>query len=156
MKSSFFETLATIRGLEYHANLRNDSKSRRAAQRATEVFLKRRLCKTQREGNIMNPEFIKLHYPCYWHYDILFGLEVMLLSGKIQDNRCADALDLLLSKQLPDGGFPSDGMRFYRLKSSLVKWGESGHSRMNEFVTVNALNVLKEAGHLKLSEIEKK
>ena len=103
----------------------------------------------------MNPEFTKLHYPCYWHYDILFGLKVMLLSGNLEDDRCGDALDLLESKQLPDGSFPSDGKRFYLWGKSatghysLVEWGESGHARMNEFVTVDALHTLKEAGRMK-------
>ena len=28
----------------------------------------------RRDGNIMNADFVRLHYPCYWHYDVLRGL----------------------------------------------------------------------------------
>jgi hypothetical protein len=31
---------------------------------------------------------VKLHYPCYWRYDILFGLKVMAEAGFIRDGRC--------------------------------------------------------------------
>jgi hypothetical protein len=104
-------------------------------------------------GNIIAHDFTKLHYPCYWHYDILFGLKVMAEAGFIGDSRCRDALDLLESKMLPDGGFPAEG-KYYRTSGkrttgfSLVDWGGTSKKRMNEFVTVDALCVLKQAGRL--------
>ena len=55
-------------------------------------------------GNVIHP-FVELHYPCYLHYDILFGLLVMAESGHIEDGRCCAALELLESKGLSDGGF---------------------------------------------------
>jgi len=152
-KSSFHETLIPLRGLARYAKLSGDPKAERAVARAGEVFLKRYLYKRSSDGKIMDKNFITLHYPSYWHYDILFGLKVMVEAGLIEDPRCAEALDLLESKQLPDGGFPAED-RYYRVDDkklsghSHVDWGGTSKLRMNPFVTLDALMVLKQAGRL--------
>ncbi len=53
----------------------------------------------------MKRGFDQLHYPCYWHYDILFGLKVISEGGGLDDPRCVQALDLLESKRTADHGF---------------------------------------------------
>jgi hypothetical protein len=154
VNSSFWESLIPLRALALHARLTENRQSREATKRAAEVFLKRRLYKRQKDGKIMQEEFVELHYPCYWRYDILFGLKVMAEAGFIGDQRCYDALELLESKRLPDGGFPAEG-KFYRVTDkkttgrSLVNWGGTSKKRMNEFVTADALYVLKKSGRLR-------
>jgi hypothetical protein len=149
--SSFWESLIPLRALSLHARITGNKKSKEAAKRASEVFLKRHLFKRQKDGKVMQGEFLKLHYPCYWRYDILFGLKVMAEAGFIKDKRCKDALDILESKRLPDGGFPAEA-KFYTVSKkvssgrSLVDWGGISKRRMNEFVTADALFVLKKAG----------
>jgi hypothetical protein len=150
--SSFMESLIPLRALALHARLTGDSESALAAERAAEVFLSRRMYRRRRDGQSIAPDFLRLHYPCYWHYDILFGLKVMAEAGFIRDERCKDALDLLEAKRLPEGGFPAQG-KYYTTRSaksgrSLVDWGGVSQRRMNPFVTVDALYVLKEAGRL--------
>jgi len=153
VNSSFMETLIPLRGLALHARLTRNRDSEQAAERAAEVFLKRQLYKRQRDGSPIHEDFLKLHYPCYWHYDILFALKVMAEAGRVRDSRCQDALTILESKRLSDGSFPSEG-RYYRTGSkvktgrSLVDWGGAGSTRMNEFVTLDALIVLTAAGRL--------
>jgi hypothetical protein len=148
--SSFMESLLPLRGLALHARLTGNRHSRKAAERAADVFLKRELFKRQSNGGVIDEDFITLHYPCYWHYDILFGLKVMSEAGWIDDQRCQAALDVLESKQLTDGGFPAE-KKYYQNKPnaktgrSLVDWGGSSLTQMNEFVTVEALSVLKAA-----------
>jgi hypothetical protein len=102
----------------------------------------------------MRPDFTTLHYPCYWHYDVLFGLTVLAEAGLIGDERCAEALDLLEEKRLPGGGWPAEA-KYYRVSTdaadrrsgrSTVDWGGASARRMNEFVTVDALWVLRAAG----------
>jgi hypothetical protein len=154
VNSSFWESLIPLRALALHARLTRNKQSRQAVKRASEIFLKRRLYKRQKDGRIMIDDFVNLHYPCYWRYDILFGLKVMAEAGFIGDKRCQDALDLLESKRLPDGGFPAEG-RYYRVMEkltsgrSLVDWGGVSKKRMNEFVTADALYVLKKSGRLR-------
>ena len=151
--SSFWESLIPLRALSLHARITGNKKSKEAAKRASEVFLKRHLFKRQKDSQVMNDDFLKLHYPCYWRYDILFGLKVMAEAGFIKDKRCKDALDILESKRLPDGGFPAEA-RFYRVSNkpssgcSRVDWGGTSKKRMNEFITADALFVLKKAGRL--------
>ena len=81
-----------------------DAQSQEATQRAAEIFLKRRLYKRQKGGGVIADDFVTLHYPCYWRYDILFGLKVMAEAGLINDARCHAALDVLEAQQLADGG----------------------------------------------------
>ena len=151
--SSFMESLIPMRGLMLYARLSSDTKAAQAAARAAEVFLSRSMFKRINDGEVIRPDFTRLHYPPYWHYDILAGLQVMAETGFIGDSRCAEALDLLESKRLPDGGFPAEG-RYYKTGErapsgrSLVDYGRTGKSKMNEFVTVHALYVLKAAGRL--------
>jgi len=88
---------------------------------------------------------------CYWHYDILFGLKVLGEAGLIDDPRCTEALDLLESKRLEDGGFPAEGKYYKIVKEaqpggSMVEWGGVSRKRMNPFVTVDGLYVLRAAG----------
>lgn len=148
--SSFMESLIPLRGLALHARLTGNPHSREAAQRATEIFLKRHLYQRQQDGSVMREEFIRLHYPCYWHYDILFALKVLAEAGFMGDSRCRQALELLANKQLADGGFPAE-KSYYQATDrpvsnrSLVNWGGVSQRKLNEFVTADALIVLSEA-----------
>jgi hypothetical protein len=142
--------------LARYAQVTADARARQAAERAAQVFLCRRLYKRRSDGQIMRPAFVKLHYPSYWHYDFLHGLKVMAEAGFIQDPRCQDALDLLQSKQLPEGGWHAEGKHYTVFKKpgaalqggSRTGWGETARSKMNEYVTVDALFVLRQAGRL--------
>jgi len=151
--SSFMETLIPLRALALYARVSGDPKVKAAARRAAEVFLKRHLFKRQRDGSVMDKHFILLHYPAYWHYDILFGLKVIAETGFISDPRCKDALDLLESKRLPDGGFPAEESFSRPTRPQLsgyspVHWGGTSTIKMNPFVTADALYVLRMAGRL--------
>ena len=106
--SSFMETLIPLRALALYANISGDARVRTATEHAAEVFLTHQLFKRRSNGEVINHRFVLLHYPLYWHYDILFGLKVMAEAGFIGDPRCTAALDLLESKRLPEGGFPAE------------------------------------------------
>ncbi len=152
--SSFWESLIPLRALARFAQATGNKAAKHAARRAREVFLGRRLYRRMKDGQVMHEEFIQLHYPCYWRYDILFALKVMAEAGFIRDARCADALDLLQSKQLPDGGWPAEE-RYYRTKRTtgsgcdLVGWGGVNKRKRNDWVTADALYVLRAAGGLR-------
>jgi hypothetical protein len=124
--SSFNETLIPLRGLACYVITSGDTQVKKSTDRTAEMFLKRSLFKRITDGSIINKNFLKLHYPNYRHYDILFSLKVLAEAGYIDDPRCSAALDLLISKQLPDDGFPVEG-RYYRVDDKKV----SGHSRVD-------------------------
>lgn len=157
--SSFHETLIPMRALVLYAWVAGCDEAEAASRRAAEVFLERRLFRRRRDGEVMDERFLRLMYPSYWRYNILMGLRVMAEAGLVEDPRCAEALDVLESKRLPDGGFPAEE-RFYHTRAvprptggsrSLVDWGGANRRRMNEWVTADALAVLKAAGRLATS-----
>jgi len=150
------ETLLPMLGLAAHAQDHPSAGLSRAVDRASEVFLRRKLFRRATSGAIIHADFVTLHYPLYWHYDILGGLTAMARLGKIRDPQCGEALDLLEAKRLPDGGWPAE-RRFYKVRprtfeanSDYVDWGGTGAHRMNEWVTADALAVLRSAGRLDL------
>jgi hypothetical protein len=151
--SSFMETLPPMRALAAWSVLTGDEAARRASERAVDVFLSRQLYKQARDGRVIHAEFTKLHYPLYWHYDILHGLKAMAELGVIGDPGCSDAIDLLESKRLADGGWPAEAS-YYRHAAELklgnddVDWGGTSSRRFNPWVTVDALSVLRAAGRL--------
>src|SRR5881396_3675042 len=87
--SSFNETWLPLRGLAAYARGRRRPALKAAIERAAEVFLARKLFKRIRDGRVMTPDFVALHYPHYHHYDILGGLRNMAEIGLIRDHRCA-------------------------------------------------------------------
>ena len=155
INSSFHESLIPMRGLALNARMTGNEDSRETAGRASEIFLKRHMYRRERGGQIIHSEFKKLHYPPYWHYDILFGLKVLAEAGFIGDPRCEDALDLLESKRLPDGGWPAE-KKYYRVTEkrgsgrTVINWGGTSKLRMNEWVTADVLYVLRAANRLSL------
>ena len=152
--SSFWESLIPLRALSLYAEERKSKKARNAAIRAAELFLRKRMFRRERDGQVMHRQFLKLHYPCYWRYDILFGLKVMAESGFIRDKRCQEALNILEEKRLPDGGWSAEERLYQnrdRKKSNydLVDWDGVHKRKCNEWVTVDALYVLREAGRIR-------
>jgi hypothetical protein len=148
--SSFHETLLPMRGLSAYARMHGDARAATAARKAADVFLQRRLAFRRSTGKLIKREFTRLRYPSYWHYDVLGGLKGMVDVGLIRDGRCADALDLLAAKRLPEGGWPAETC-FYRAAGGTalrdwVDWGDLDAKRMNEWVTADALAVLRAAG----------
>ena len=153
VNSSFMESLIPLRGLALYGKLTGNRNVKKAARNASEIFLKRKIFEIKPTKRWRKENFIELHYPCYWHYDILFGLKVMAEAGFIDNERCYDALELLESKRLPDGGFAAE-KKYYQvteeIKSgrSLVDWGGTSKKHMNEFITADALYILKKSGRL--------
>ena len=154
--SSYHESLIPLRALNLYAGKSGDKKAEKAVERAAELFLKRRLFKRLRDGKTIKSQFTRLHYPYYWYYNTLYALKVMAEIGRIDDKRCAVALDLLESKRLRSGAFPAE-TRYYCVRAtdkrcggrSSIRWGPTDKKKMNEFVTVDALTVLKASGRLK-------
>src|SRR5205823_10870642 len=147
-------TLLPMLGLLVYSKKYGRPSAARAARAAGEVFLRRRLYKRVSDGKVIAPDFVSLHYPRYWHYDFLGGLKAMMQVGRIADPRCADALDLLEARRLPDGGWPAE-KRYYKVSpkamvtsADYVNWGGTSRKRMNQWVTVDALAVLRGAGRL--------
>lgn len=150
--SSFYESLSTLWGLNEYSRATDDSDVKEAVQRAAQFFLKHRLFRSCSTGGIINLEWLKLHYPLYWHYDILQALRILSLTGNLRDSRTAEALDIVQSKRSEDGTWRPEGY-YWRPRlgarpstgtqpspnTEVVDWGREGP---NEMITLNALRVL--------------
>ncbi len=149
--SAFAETLLPMLGLFVFGRARHRPLAVSAARRASGVFLRRRLFRRVSDGRTMNANFLPLHYPTYWHYDVLAGLKALARMDLIRDERCGPALDLLESREGARGGWPAE-RRFYDLPgepprrgTDRVRWGPTG-AAPNPWVTADALFVLRAAG----------
>jgi hypothetical protein len=154
-RSSFHESWATAIGLAtYHDAVgKADSlgaDARAAARRTAELLLEHRLFYGLKTGKPIHSSWIALHWPAYWHYDFLAGLRVLrdVDAKLLSDARAADALDLLESKQRPDGRFQPGGTWWQppTTATSPVEAVDWGKGRPSEVLTLHALAILKAAG----------
>ena len=149
--SSFYESLAPLWGLAEYARATGDADAAQATARAAELFLRHRLFRSDTTGEVINEEWLRLHYPVYWHYDLLQGLLILDRAGYLADERTTEALELVEAKRDEEGRWRADGRSYWRRPGSngpnveVVDWGRSGP---NEFITLNALRVLRAAGRL--------
>ncbi|MEQ7010610.1 hypothetical protein ABN028_30965 [Actinopolymorpha sp. B17G11] len=162
-RSSFHETLSTAWALHEYAAATGDQAASAAAERAVELFLEHRLLYSlgtgvrrrgrahrRPAGEVINPRWLELRYPSYWHYDILRVLIILSRMGKLGDPRAGDALDELERRRLPDGRWAADGRWWNPAGSAttpeVIDWGQPGQP--NLMITLNALQVLHAAGRV--------
>ena len=145
--SSFHESLLPVRALFHYADDTGRADAKRAATKAARMFLDRSLFCRKSDGKVIDQRYLALHYPYHWRYNILHGLKAMTEAGLINDRRCREAIGVLRSLQLPDGGFASPRRNYHRgydkpSPRSPADFGPYGTRRMNPFVTIDALYVL--------------
>lgn len=155
-QSSFQESLIPARGLWAYGTAHDHAPARQAAQRVAELVLDRRLLWRRRDGTLISPAWRgtpgpdRIHYPIQF-FDVLFALQVMGDLGRLGDPRCSDALTLLESKRLDDGGFPLEAPTCVTSPQVLTggtyaDWGPTGTRRSNPLVTLAVMDVLDRAG----------
>jgi len=156
--SSVNESLSTLWGLVEYQRATGNRGFLEPIERASEFFLQHHLFRSDHTGEIINPRMVKLHYPLYWHCDILQELTVLSRAGKLDDSRTKEALDIVEKRRAPDGLWHAGdyywSMRRTPLTTSkvnvsnveVVDWGRKGPNKM---ITLNALRALKAAGRTK-------
>lgn len=140
--SSFNESWGPILGLARYG-------ATEAVDRGAEFLLVHRVVFSHRTGEPAHPTFMKVHYPPYWHYDLLAGLRTLAAADGLADERAQDALDLLEEKRLRDGTWRSQGRWWKRPGSQgsnveVVDWRDTA----NDVLTEQAQAVLRAAGRL--------
>jgi len=148
--SSFYESLAPLWGLiEYH-RASGDADAGKAAGCTAEFFVRHRLFRSDKSGEVIDAEWLQLHYPLYWHYDVLQALLILSRMGPLTDPRLNEALDAVESKRLPDGRWKPEGYYWWppgkrASNVEVMDWGRRGP---NPMITLNALRVLGAGGRL--------
>jgi hypothetical protein len=154
--ASFNETWAPARGLAAYARLGADSSLRSraaaAAERAAEFILRHHVILGERSRTVAADSFGRIHWPPYWHYDLLAGLRSLAEIGPhhLGDDRTTGALDRLLDLRGTDGRWSASERWWHRPDAhganvEVVAWGPEGERRM---LTLQAGEVLSVAGRL--------
>jgi Prenyltransferase and squalene oxidase repeat len=122
-----------------------DDTTRRALERNVEFYLKRGL---MNEGNARYAPWFRIHFPNYYHYDLLVGLRLLARLGYAADPRLRPALRWLRSKRRSDGTWALDAVhpdeefgKFTWPQVMLPVMFEPLHER-SQWATVGALGVL--------------
>jgi hypothetical protein len=104
--SSVHTTVCVMEGITDYvrsgARYRRDELEEAYASSA-EFLLRHRLLRSETTGEIISPDFTRLHVPARWHYDILRGLDSLAAGHVPRDDRMDDALALLRRRLRPDG-----------------------------------------------------
>ncbi len=139
VRSSFHTTIDVLDGLleVERAGLGSDA-LRAAIRSGQEYLLDRGLFRRKSTGEVADPAFLEFAFPYYWRYDVLRGLDHFRGAGLRPDPRMADAIEIVRSKQQPDGRWLLDRIHPGRVHFDLE--GDLGTpSRWN---TMRALRVL--------------
>ena len=89
-------------------------------------------------GEVVNPAWLQFSFPTRWHYDVLRALEYFRSAGDVPDSRMDEAIDLLRSKQQPDGAWLLENTHPGKVHFAL----EDGDGRPSRWNTLRALRVL--------------
>ncbi len=142
-RSSFHETLPAANGLQEYWLATGAPDARASAERAADLLLQHRLFRSSSTGRPIDPRWLKLRYPAYWHYGILPALLFLSRMGLAGDPRARDAEDVLRAKMMPDGRWPVEGAWCNppgaRGQTDVIDWDRHGP---NDFVTLSAVRIL--------------
>lgn len=139
-RSSFHSTICVLEGLlEFEHATAPSATLADARHRGEEYLLDRGLLRGKVSGRLIDPAWLDAHFPVYWCYDLLRGLDYLRAAGRTPDPRADEALSVLRTARLPDGAWtaaPHEGRPVIELEPA-------GRSR---WATLRALRVLEWAG----------
>jgi hypothetical protein len=139
--SSLHTTISVLEGFaayrEAGYTYRSDSVAN-AIESATEFILRHQLFKSDRTGQIIHKDFLKLAYPCRWKYDILRAMDYFQQAETKWDNRMNAAAEVLRKKRNKDGTWNLQAAHPGQVHFHMEQAGKPG--RWN---TLRALRVLK-------------
>lgn len=144
VRSSFDTTINVLEGLLEHERVTGGSpESKQARWSGDEYLLRRHLFRRLSTGEPADQKYLLLLHPNRWHYDVLRGLDYFrsasTLTGRGADPRLGEAIDLVRSRQLPDGTWALDWSPTGRVWFEI----DDGPGQPSRWLTLRALRVLK-------------
>jgi hypothetical protein len=145
-RSSFNTTICVLEALlEYEKTGGGNRNVTEVRLRGQEYLLERRLFRRRSTGEVIEYDrkggavWTRFAFPTWWHYDVLRGLEYLRSAGVKPEERIADAIELVASKQDCYGRWPLE-TRYPGVMPVEMDESEGGPSRWN---TLRALRVLR-------------
>jgi hypothetical protein len=137
--SSFGTTINVLEGLlEHERAIGGSAAVSEARRRGEEYLLERRLFRRKSTGEVIDPSFLQLSFPTWWHYDVLRALDYLRDAGLRGDERVTEAIGLVEGNRDPDGRWPlqnvHEGENHFEM--------EDGEGRPSRWNTLRALRVL--------------
>jgi hypothetical protein len=86
-----------------------------------------------------NPPWLQFSFPTRWHYDVLRALDYFRSVGEAPDPRMSEAIDVLRSKQQPDGTWLLENTHPGKVHFAL----EESDGRPSRWNTLRALRVFR-------------
>ena len=139
VRSSFHSTICVLEGLLAHERATGGSAGSIAVRRRGEEYLlERQLFRRKSTGEVVDPDWLRFSFPTRWHYDVLRGLEYLREAGDPPDQRVDEAIEVLRSKQRPDGTWLLENTHPGAVHFTL----EDGDGLPSRWNTLRALRVL--------------
>jgi hypothetical protein len=135
--SSFHTSIQALEALQAYRLTHGDLPVADAIDRGCDFFLRHRLYRSHRTGQVAIRASTR--FPAFpeWHFDVLRGLELFASIGHERDRRLEDAVDLVRSKRRHDGCWPTYAP--YAGK----QWFTLEHPGTSRVTTVRAIRVLR-------------
>ena len=139
-RSSFHSTICVLEGLLEHERATGGTpESHEARRRGEEYLLERRLLRRKSTGEMINGDWLQFSYPTRWFYDVLRGLDYFRSTGGRPDERLAEAVEVVRSKQQPDSAWRLENTHPGKVHFPL----EAGDGQPSRWNTLRALRVLR-------------
>ena len=140
VRSSFHTTIRVLEALlDWERATGGSAESIAARRRGEEYLLERKLLRRKSTGAVVNPAWLEFSYPTRWHYDVLRGLEYFRAAGEPPDPRMDEAIELVRSKQQPDGTWLLENTHPGAIHFAL----DEGDGRPSRWNTLRAMRVLR-------------
>ena len=139
-RSSFHTTICVLEGLlEYERAGGKSAAVTKARKRAERYLLDRRLFRSLRTGEVIDPRWLRFSFPTFWHYDVLRGLDYLRNAGIKPDSRMQEAIDIVIKRRHQNGRWPLNLLHSEHVPLKM----ETEVGRASRWNTLRALRVLR-------------
>ncbi|GAB3127648.1 prenyltransferase/squalene oxidase repeat-containing protein [Glaciibacter psychrotolerans] len=138
--SSFSTTINVLEGLLAAERASGTSAAATTARRSGEDYLlERGLMRRLSTGRLVDPRFTMFSYPTRWYYDTLRALDYFRSTGQMPDQRCAEAVQLLIDRRDADGRWRLENTH---QGPTHLDFGEQ-EGAPSRWITLHAMRVLR-------------
>jgi hypothetical protein len=138
--SSMETTTNVVEGLLEHERAVGGSAAvADARRRGEEYLLERRLLRRKSTGELIDPSWLQLSFPHWYHYDVLRALDYFRATGARPDERVAEAIETVIAKRDVDGRWPLENIHEGAVHVDM----EDGEGQPSRWNTLRAMRVLE-------------